>query len=216
MRKWKYSQKDFYWGLKPSPLLVKFLPRIPKGKALDIGAGEGRNSIFLAKNGFKVEAIDKIDEGLNKCKDFVKRHNLSIRAKVCDARKFKFGKNKYSLIIAITTLSFLKKTEIEIIVKKIKKSLIPEGFIYLLVFSTKEPAYQKIKESGLKEIERNTFYLPKYKIHRHFFTRKELQEMFSDFKIIYLKQKRIKDTGHGKLHFHNIIEIFTQKKKATV
>ncbi len=60
----EYKKKTFYWGLKPDPLLVKYLPQIPKGKALDIGAGEGRNSFFLAKEGFEVEAIDIVKEGL--------------------------------------------------------------------------------------------------------------------------------------------------------
>ncbi|MEA2113382.1 MAG: methyltransferase domain-containing protein [Patescibacteria group bacterium] len=210
----KYQQKKFYWGLKPSPVLVEFLSKIPKGKILDIGAGEGRNSIFLAKNGFKVEAIDKIAEGLKKCRDFAKKHNLLIKTKVCDIRKFGFKANKYSLIISTAALDFLKKSEIELVVKKIKKSLVINGFIYFLVFSTKDPLYQKVKKLGLKKIEKNTYYLPKHKIYRHFFTQKELKEKFEDFKIVYLKQKKILDTGHGKPHYHSIIELLAQKKKA--
>lgn len=197
-------------------ILEKFLHLIPRGEALDIGAGKGRNSIFLAKNGFKVEAIDKIAEGLKKCRNFAKKYNLPIKTKLCDVRKFEFKKSKYSLVIARASLDFLKKSEIESIIKKIKKSLISQGFIYFVVFSTKDPMYKKIKKLKLKEIEENTFYLPKYKTYRHFFTQKELKQMFKDFKIIHLKQKRIKDTGPQKLHFHNIIEIIVQKKRTTV
>ncbi|MHA1470133.1 MAG: class I SAM-dependent methyltransferase [Candidatus Asgardarchaeia archaeon] len=197
-------------------VLIKFLPLIPKGIALDIGTGKGKNSIFLAKNGFEVEAIDKIAEGLKKCRDFAKKYNLPIKTKVCDVRKFEFKNNKYSLIIARASLDFLKKTEIERIIKKIKKSLIEEGFVYLVVFSTKDPFYQKIKELGLKEVEKDTFYLPKYKTYRHFFTQKKLKKMFKDFKTIYLKQKQIKDAGPKRPHFHNVIEIIAQKKRTTV
>jgi len=68
---------------------------------------------------------------------------------------------------------------------------------------------------GLKEIEENTFYMPKYKTYRHFFEDKEIKEYFKDFKIIHLRQKTIKDIGHDKPHLHKIIEIFAQKKKTT-
>lgn len=197
-------------------VLVKFLDLIPKGRALDIGAGAGRNSIFLAKNGFKVEAIDKIADGLKKCRNFAKKHNLPIKTKLCDVRKFEFKKNKYSLIIARASLDFLKKSEIESIVSKIKKSLIPKGFVYFVVFSIKDPFYRKIKKLGLEEVEKNTFYLPKYRTYRHFFTQKELKGMVRGFKIIHLKRKRKKDTGPIKPHFHNIIEIIAQKKRTTV
>lgn len=209
----EYKQKEFYWGLKPNPLLNKFINIIPKGKALDVGAGEGRNSIFLAKNGFEVDAIDKISEGLKKCEKIAKEDNLLINTQSCNIKRFNFGKEKYSIILAVSVLDFLKKSEIETMLKKMKESLTKEGFILLSVFSVKDLMHKVIKEKKLKEIEKNTFFLSKYKTYRHFFTKKEIKEMFSGFKIIYLKQKKIKDTGHGQPHFHNIIQLFAQKKR---
>jgi len=208
----EYKNRKCYWGLKPNPTLKKNIYLIPKGKALDIGAGEGRNSIFLAKNGFEVEAIDKNPQGLKKCQIFADEHKLSIKTTTIDIRKFYFKTNKYSLIISITALDFLKKSEIETIIKKIKKSLIEKGFIFFLIFSTKDPFYQKIKKSALEEIEKNTYHLPKHKTYRHFFTKEEIKELFNDFRIIYLEMKNIKDSGHGEPHFHNIIELLAQKK----
>jgi len=64
----EYKKKQFYWGLKPTPRLKQVIKYAKRGKALDVGAGEGRNSIFLAQNGFEVEAIDLIPEGLEKLK----------------------------------------------------------------------------------------------------------------------------------------------------
>lgn len=42
----------------PSALLESWLPDIPRGHALDIPCGAGRNSIFLALNGFSVVGVD--------------------------------------------------------------------------------------------------------------------------------------------------------------
>lgn len=196
---------------KPNPVLKKFVKSFPKGEALDLGAGQGRNSLFLAEKGFKVEAVDKDYKALEKCNNFAKRKKLKIKIVKSDIRKFDFKKNKYSLVISIAALDFLKKTEIENIIKKIRKSLTKNGIIFLFVFSIKDPIYKKIKEIKLKEIEENTFYLPKYKTYRHFFTKKEIIKILQEFKIIHLKQKKIKDTGHGQPHFHNVIEIIAKK-----
>lgn len=44
---------------KPAPFLVEQLPRLPKGKVLDVAAGGGRHSLFLATRGYHVDAIDR-------------------------------------------------------------------------------------------------------------------------------------------------------------
>lgn len=207
----EYKKEKFYWGLKPEEGLKEVVKYAPKGIALDIGAGEGRNSIFLAKNGFKVEAVDKIKEGLEKCQKFAKEYNLPIKIKIIDITKFNFKKNKYSLILSIATLDFLKFSEIQKITLKIEKNLKRNGIFYLVVFSTKDQFFKECKKKKLKMIEKNTFYLPQLKIFRHFFEKKELFNLLKNFEIIEIKEKKIKDIYHDKRHFHHIIKIILKK-----
>jgi SAM-dependent methyltransferase len=42
----------------PTHFLVQQLPRLPKGKVLDVASGTGRHALFLASQGFQVDAID--------------------------------------------------------------------------------------------------------------------------------------------------------------
>jgi dihydroneopterin aldolase len=51
-------------GLAPSRFLVEQLHRLPKGKALDVAAGNGRHSLFLASRGYHVDAIDRDENAL--------------------------------------------------------------------------------------------------------------------------------------------------------
>jgi cyclopropane fatty-acyl-phospholipid synthase-like methyltransferase len=207
----EYKKEEFYWGLKPEKELKEVLKHTPKGVALDIGAGEGRNSIFLAKNGFEVEAIDKTKEGLDKCQKIVKKYYLPIKTKVIDVKKFKFGENKYSLVLSIAALDFLKLSEIKKIIPKIKKSLKKGGVFYLLVFSIKDPFLKKCKERQLKMIEKNTFYLPEFKTFRHFFENKEVLNLLKGLKIIKIEEKEIKDIHGGKVHFHWVVRVIVKK-----
>ncbi len=48
----------------PSEFLVSQFPRLPKGMALDVAAGKGRNSLFLASKQFTVYAIDRDSDAL--------------------------------------------------------------------------------------------------------------------------------------------------------
>ena len=70
--KWnqRFESEDTYLGERPSPFLQREIGRIqrdsPGKRALDIACGEGRNSIFLAQQGFQVTALDISDMGIGK------------------------------------------------------------------------------------------------------------------------------------------------------
>src|ERR671919_1464954 len=54
----KYSGDTYRFGKDPIPYLVEQINRLPKGKALDLAMGEGRNGVFLATKGFQVTGLD--------------------------------------------------------------------------------------------------------------------------------------------------------------
>ncbi len=58
------AQQFQHTGLVPSRFLVEQLHRLPKGNALDVAAGQGRHSLFLASHGYQVDAIDRDQNAL--------------------------------------------------------------------------------------------------------------------------------------------------------
>ena len=77
--KWnqRYAE-DSYHKNNPVTLVEDWLPRLPAGRALDVACGAGRNAIFLAQAGYKVDAIDISREGLNLARQEAESQGLSI------------------------------------------------------------------------------------------------------------------------------------------
>ena len=58
--KWdaRYRDGAYEGRTHPTALLAEWLPRIPRGRALDVACGAGRNALYLAASGFTVTALD--------------------------------------------------------------------------------------------------------------------------------------------------------------
>jgi tellurite methyltransferase len=83
----------------PSELLKSMLPRLQKGKVLDIGAGLGRNSVYLAKNGFQVTAVDISTVAINQINQLATQNQVSIESKEVDMDFFMMGLMTYDSVV---------------------------------------------------------------------------------------------------------------------
>ncbi|MDQ4048554.1 MAG: class I SAM-dependent methyltransferase [Actinomycetota bacterium] len=62
----RYRDVERLWPQEANAQLVAFAAGLPPGRALDIGAGEGRNAVWLAKSGWRVTALDVSEVGLER------------------------------------------------------------------------------------------------------------------------------------------------------
>ena len=116
--KWndKYLQRESLTD--PSRIVTKHYALSRQGKALDIAAGNGRNSVFLARHGFSVEAVDISDVGLNQFSGIHPNlHPLCI-----DLDTFDLPLNRYDLILNIR---FLNRRLFPLIIE----GLVPGGIL---------------------------------------------------------------------------------------
>ena len=54
----RYGATDLVWTAEPNRWLVAEAAGLPPGRALDLGCGEGRNAVWLARQGWQVTAVD--------------------------------------------------------------------------------------------------------------------------------------------------------------
>ncbi len=62
----RYAGAEFEWSMHPNQFVAAELAELPPGRALDLAAGEGRNSVWLAERGWSVTAVDFSRVGLEK------------------------------------------------------------------------------------------------------------------------------------------------------
>lgn len=78
--KWnqRYAKGAFSERTHPSALLAEWIEKLPRGRALDIASGAGRNCLFLAKNGYQVSGVDVSKVGLERAAASARQENLDI------------------------------------------------------------------------------------------------------------------------------------------
>src|SRR5690348_15769107 len=97
----RYSSEEYAYGKAPNDFLVEKYNHIPKGKILSLAEGEGRNAVFLAKQGYSVTAVDASQVGLGKAKTLAKANGVAIELVQADLARFDIGENRWDGIVSI-------------------------------------------------------------------------------------------------------------------
>lgn len=84
---------------EPNAFMVETLLTWKPGRALDVGMGQGRNAIWLAKQGWNVTGIDLSDVGVKLAQQNAMRAGVRINAIVANAEDFDFGVDQWDLIV---------------------------------------------------------------------------------------------------------------------
>ncbi|WP_029451268.1 class I SAM-dependent methyltransferase [Clostridium algidicarnis] len=90
----EYIGNEEYWDekfvnrsnepLRPEKSLVENIGYFKRGHVLDIACGDGRNTLFLIKNSFKVTGVDFSNEALSRLEMFAKTNNYYVNIKQID------------------------------------------------------------------------------------------------------------------------------------
>lgn len=62
----RYAARELIWSAEPNVFVARECADLPPGRAVDLAAGEGRNAIWLARQGWDVTAVDWSGVGLDK------------------------------------------------------------------------------------------------------------------------------------------------------
>ncbi len=129
------------FNTEPNEFLVRAVEGIVPGDALDVGMGQGRNSIYLARKGWKVTGFDVSEVGVRKARAEAARLGLSINAVHAADEEFDFGKNRWDLIAIIYAIE--KHS-----VYRVRDALKPGGVVVVVASHIAPGGYPFGYESG--------------------------------------------------------------------
>ena len=171
----RFGEKEFALGKEPNPFLKKNIHLLPRGKALDIATGEGRNAVFLAQHGFGVDAVDISKKGLRKARQLARKKGVKINTFAVDLDRFQIEKERYDLI---ANFYFLKRR----LIPRIKKGLRKGGRV---IFETYILDHRELGTGGPKQA-------------KYFLKPNELIRFFKNFKILFYREGIFREGGRRK------------------
>jgi SAM-dependent methyltransferase len=201
-----YSKSKDFFGSQPDLILKKHISLINRARpVLDIGAGQGRNSFFLAQNGIDVMAIDPSHVAVNTINQAARENKLSITAIKADFDHFVPTALPYSAICIFGLIQLLSWDEIDHLREKIDCWLDKNGILFLTAFSTDDPSYENYKKSWTSAGDNS------FKGHsddyRTFLAKDEILALFKSYKVAYHWEgigERHRH-GDGEPHRHGLI-----------
>jgi 2-polyprenyl-3-methyl-5-hydroxy-6-metoxy-1,4-benzoquinol methylase len=193
----RFNRQDFIFGKAPNTYLVdkavRFLNK-PQ-RILCIADGEGRNGVWLAKQGHDVDGFDVSDIALDKAKRFAAENDVKIHYSLSDVDSWNWEPNSYDAIVAIF-IQFADPEMRERLFRNIVSSLKPGGKLILQGYTQKQLEY---KTGGPILIE-------------HLYTDEMIRSLVSGFEILELNCYDA-DLNEGTRHIGRsaLLGLFAQK-----
>jgi tellurite methyltransferase len=150
--------------LQPAQWLVDNIDLLPRGRALDVAMGSGRNAIYLARMGFGVEGIDSSREAVDEALNRAAEAGVSIKTRVEDLERIpRFEEEAYDLVICF---NYLQRP----LIPQMKNWVRPRGMLVYETFIVDQARFGK---------PRNPDYLLKHN---------ELLNWFRDFRVLCYRE----------------------------
>ena len=183
----KLYSKENYFGTGQTILANSAKELIDKysiQKILELGCGQGRDSVFFAKYGYDVTATDISENAINFVEKIKDKHDLkNLNLFVHDTKNsFDFLNEKFDLVYSNLALQFFDLSQLNNIFSRIHNIMNQNSFF---LFSTKKPG-DKYFNFGNKISD----YAFEYKgITRFFFESNQIQDILKDyFDIIFFEE----------------------------
>lgn len=192
----RYAEQEYVYGTKPNDFLASIDLNIFKGHVLCLAEGQGRNAVYLAKQGFEVTAVDFSAIGMERAAELAMQEKVSMRTIVADLNIFPIDKEFYNGIVSI--FGHFKNDERKHIHRKAIDGLKTGGFFILEAYSKNQLKYNT---GGPKDI--NLLY--------------SFEEFASDFEgllnFIILRETE-REIIEGTLHhgLASVVQLFGIKK----
>ena len=168
----RYAQADYVFGTSPNAFLVSQARLLKPGqKALSIADGEGRNGVWLARQGLEVLSVDFSPVALEKALRLADRAGVRLATECADLGLWDWGNGRFDLVVGVFC-QFAGPALRDRIFQRIRESLKPGGLIILQGYRPEQLNYGT---GGPKDIG-------------HLYTAPMLRRAFAGFEFLRLEE----------------------------
>lgn len=208
-------------GIKPQKSFTNFVKYIKKEKelgglnVLDLGSGEGKNSIYLAELGCNVWGIEIADNAvknsISKVPEYISENVQFINGSI--GNKLTFEDSFFDLVIDVTSSNSLSQNEREIMLSEVKRVLKPDGYFFsrgLLKDGDKNAKYLLKNYPGEEE---DTYIIPDFGLTERVFSKESFCKEFGEYFDILKFDKETHYTTYGDTKYKRNFYISYMKRK---
>lgn len=177
-----------------NPLVEKYSERfVGNHDCLDLGCGLGVNSLYLARQGFKVTSVDQNAKCLLILQQEAEKTGLKDRIRTVQRNLAikTIPRGQYSIVLAIDFLHFLQPKRCEEVVKIMKARMAQGSLVIAKAFLQTGTPLSPKQQRWLKLFSQKAIDL----LERKKFQRNELREWFNDFDVIHYREFTVDASG---------------------
>ena len=193
----RFAADGYLFGTQPNAFLASQGARLAAGmRALCIADGEGRNSVWLARQGLGVTGFDFSPVGLAKARALAQSAGVSVDYRQSDIFRWDWSAAQYDVVVAIF-FQFATPSQRAEIFEGLQAALAPGGLLLLQGYRPEQLAY---RTGGPDKVE-------------NLYTEELLRESFSALEILHLScHDDVVDEGPGHRGMSALIDLVARSR----
>ena len=126
----RYRTPRLVWTAEPNRFLRELGERLAPGRALDLACGEGRNAIWLARQGWTITGVDFAQVGLEKARRHAEEHDVAVEWIEADVRTWQAPSAAFDLVALLYL--HLPANELDPVLRAAATAVAPGGTLFLV------------------------------------------------------------------------------------
>ncbi len=203
----RYRGNQAYFGAEPNRFLLDHLDRVVAGgRVLDIGIGQGRNGLPLARLGFRVTGIDSSPDAIATTGDAARAEGLSVELWQGSFVDFE-PPERFDALLLFGVLQELPRPLWSELFDRLGRWTAPGGLLFVTAWHVGDPRYRKYAAAGVALAE-HSFEVPGVGV-RSFLAPGEIAERLADWRLLHHFEGLGPPHHHGdgRLEQHGDVEV---------
>ena len=193
----RYDREEYVFGTEPNAFLKSCAPLLETGQTvLAVADGEGRNGVWLARQGLKVTGFDASPVGLDKARRLAARNGVEVDYRLASVEEWNWDAESFDVVAAIF-IQFAEPPLRKLIFEGMIRTLKPGGLLLLQGYTPRQLEYGT---GGPRAVE-------------NLYTRPLLEEAFASLRILRLNEHDSEvDEGPGHSGMSALIDLVARKE----